>query len=539
MKVPSADPRHILAIDLGTSGAKVGLVTTTGHVVGFEKEPVDLILGDGGLAEQDPNAWWQAICRASCRLLARRLVPLDTITAACAGAQWGCTVAVDASGKPLRHAHSWLDQRGSRHARHIVGGWDRIPGTPYSARKLVTWLRRTGGAPSADGKDPVGHINWIRTEQPDIYAATRWFLDVPEYLTLCMSGRAVASYDTIVARWCTDNRDLTKIHYDKRLLSITGLDHAKLPEIVPSASIVGLMTSTAKVELGLPDTLDIAVIAGVGDTVAAGIGSGAVDEYHHHLYIGTSAWYSCHMRHKRADLSRTVFALPSAVPHQYWVAAIQESAGKTVEWLLDNVIFDSDEFATAERSDDALARLNAVGMSAPPGSNGVIFTPWLNGERTPIEDSTIRGGWHNLSLTSRRADLVRSVIEGVVFNCRWMAEAVEGLSKGLRPRGAMAPIRFIGGGAISPLWCQIVADIFDRPIAQVRDPVVANLRGAGILGAIGTGHLQWSEVAGAVEIAETFIPNPLLRQRYDDMFKAFTQIYKRNKPIHKCLHRDR
>ena len=532
--MPQHNECYVLAIDLGTSGAKVALVTTTGRVVAHEKEHVDLILGEGGLAEQDPQQWWQAICRASRRLLQKQPVPVETIVAACAGSQWSCTIAVDANGTPLRRAHSWLDSRGHKQARQVVGGWIRVPGTPYSARKLMTWLRRTGGAPSIDGKDPVGQIHWIRTDEPKIYAATRWFLDAPEYLTLRLSGRAVATPDSIVTRWCTDNRDLSNVRYDPKLLALTGIERAKLPDLVPSASVVGPMTSAARSYLGLGGDHEISIVAGVGDTIAAAIGAGAVGDYQPYLYIGTSAWYSYHLPHKRADVIRSVFTLPSVVPERYWSIGIQETAGKAIEWLLDNIIFASDEFASEPRSEDALARLNAVGMASPPGSNGVIFAPWLNGERTPVDDNNVRGGWHNLSLTTTRADLVRSVIEGVVFNARWMIESVDRLAKKDRPPLSL-PIRFIGGGASSDLFCQIAANVLGRSIAQVRDPVSANLRGAGLLGAIGIGHLKWSQVSNVVEIARTFSPEPSLRQLYDDRFKAFVRIYKGNKSVYRDL----
>ncbi|MCX4160922.1 MULTISPECIES: FGGY-family carbohydrate kinase [Paraburkholderia] len=530
--MPLRNESYVLAIDLGTSGAKVALVTTAGRVVAHEKEHVDLILGEGGLAEQDPHQWWQAICSASRRLLQRQAVPAEAIVAACAGSQWSCTVAIDANGMPLRHAHSWLDSRGHKQARRVVGGWVRVPGTPYGARKLMTWLRRTGGAPSIDGKDPIGHIHWIRAEEPEIYAATRWFLDAPEYLTLRLSGRATATPDSIVPRWCTDNRDLSKVQYDEKLLALSGIERTKLPDLVPAASVVGPVTPQARLDLGLTGEREIAVVAGVGDTIAAAIGAGAVGDYQPYLYVGTSAWYSYHLPDKRADVMRSVFTLPSVVPERYWAVAIQETAGKALEWLLDNIIFASDAFTSDGRSDDALVRLNGVGMTAPAGSNGVIFTPWLNGERTPIDDNTIRGGWHNLSLSTTRADLVRSVIEGVMFNCRWMIECADRLADS-RHRPMSAPIRFIGGGATSSLLCQIAANISGRSIAQVRDPVSANLRGAGILGAIGTGHLKWSQVADSVEIAQIFSPESEFRQRYDDMFKTFVRIYEKNKPVYR------
>ena len=132
------------------------------------------------------------------------------------------------------------------------------------------------------------------------------------------------------------------------------------------------------------------------------------------------------MPFKRTDIVHNIASLPSVVPGTYWVATVQDVAGKAVDWLLDSVVYAQDGMLDASpRPTDALERLNALAVSAPPGCNGVVFTPWLNGERTPVDDQTVRGGWFNVSLSTTRADLARSVFEGIALNTRWMLEAVE------------------------------------------------------------------------------------------------------------------
>ena len=164
---------------------------------------------------------------------------------------------------------------------------------------------------------------------------------------------------------------------------------------------------------------------------------------------------------------------------------------------------------------------------APPGSGGVIFTPWLNGERTPVEDRFIRGGFHNLSLSASREDLVRAVFEGVALNTRWLLQAVERFT-----RRRLEPIRIIGGGARSDVWCQIFADVLDRTIDQVSDPVNAGTRGAGLLAAVGLGELTFDQVPDRVPVAASYRPDPAAAELYDDLFREFTGLYRRNRKAH-------
>ena len=496
--------RYVIGVDLGTGGPKVALATTDGTILGHEAEHVDLILLPGGGAEQDPDAWWGAIVAATRRLLARDLVPAEEIAAICMSSQWAGTVPVDASGRHLHNAVIWMDGRGAAYSRELTSGGVTVPGAGYNARALREWLSRTGGAPSRSGKDPVGQIQWLRHERPDVYAASAHLLDVPEYLTMRLTGRAVAGYDTAVQRWCTDNRDPSAVRYDESLARRSGIDLAKQPESVQ-------------------------VVVGTGDTTAAAVGAGAVEDYVGHLYIGTSAWLSAHVPFKRTDVLRNIASLPAVVPDRYWVATIQDVAGKAIDWLIEKVVYPDDGMLDARpRPDDALERLNALALSAPPGSNGVIFAPWLNGERTPVDDPYVRGGWFNVSLSTTRADLARSVFEGIALNARWMKEAVERFVRRELP-GGFQELTFIGGGARSALWCQTLADVLGCTILQTVDPILANARGAALIAAVGVGELTWAEIPSSVKIASSYHPDSRRRAVYDEQYRTFTDIYRKNR----------
>ncbi len=293
---------------------------------------------------------------------------------------------------------------------------------------------------------------------------------------------------------------------------------------------MGFLTDAAATELGI--AAGTPVIGGTPDVQSAALGSGAVRDYEGHLYLGTSSWLSCHVPFKKTDVLRGVASLPSPLPGRYFVADEQETAGACLTWLRDQVLHPDDLLETGPPPDDLFERIDRLAASAPVGSRGVIFTPWLNGERTPVDDHTIRAGWHNLSLRTERADLVRAVLEGVAYNSRWLLESVE------RFTGRPFPwLNVIGGGGVSPVWAQIHADVLDRPIRRVDHPIRANARGAALLAGITLGAVRVDELDDLVPVAEVHEPNPANRGTYDELYDAFRAIYRQNKGIHRRLNR--
>ena len=512
--------RHILAIDLGTSALKVALVSVAGEVVAADEEAHQADLLPGGGAEQDAEGWWDLITRVSSRLMARDVVPAEEVAAVCCTAQWSGTVPVDTSGRPVRKAIIWMDARGAPYARRITGGPVRIQG--YGPDKLARWIRKTGGIPSHSGKDSIAHILWLQHAEPESYRAASLFLEPKDWLNLRLTGRAAASFDSIALHWVTDNRRPDRIGYDPGLLRRAGVAREKLPDLVAATDILGPLLAGPAAALGVPAGLP--VVAGTPDLHSAAIGSGATRDFQAHLYVGTSSWLTCHVPFKRTDLLRNIASLPSAIPGRYFVADEQETAGAALTFLRDRVLFDGDPPPGAYREFDRMA------ASVPPGSGGVIFTPWLYGERTPVEDRFLRGGFHNLSLSTTRDELVRAVFEGVALNTRWLLAAVERFT-----RRRLEPIRFIGGGARSALWCQIFADVLGRGVEQVADPVNANARGAGMLAAVALGELTFDDIPDRVSVTASYRPDPATAGLYTMLFGEFVGLYKRNRKAYARL----
>ncbi len=521
---------HVLTIDLGTSGPKTAVFTVEGEYVDDEFEPVALLLGDHGAAEQRPSDWWDAIVAGVTRLRERGAVPADGFAAISVTSQWSGTVAIDAAGEPVCDAIIWMDSRGAEQIGRIVGGPLKVQG--YDPRKLRKWIQLTGGIPSLSGKDPIAHIHWLRQHRPELDDRTEMYLEPKDWLNLRLTGVAAATFDSIVMTWVTDNRDPSNVRYDDELLQLAGIRREWMPDLVAATSVVGFLTQDAAAQLGI--VAGTPVIGGTPDVQSAAIGSGAVRDYEGHLYLGTSSWLSCHIPIKKTDVLRGVASLPSPLPGRYFVANEQETAGACVNWLRDNVLYSDDELRADPAPADVLARMDRVAATAEAGAGGVIFTPWLNGERTPVDDHTIRGGWHNVSLRTDRADLVRAVLEGVAFNSRWLLDAVEKFT------GRPFPwLNVVGGGGNSAIWAQIHADVLDRPIRRIERPIAANSRGAALLAGLALGRITVDDLGDKVHVVEVHEPNGAHRAVYDEMYGAFRSIYKQNKGVHRKLNRHR
>lgn len=518
---------YVLAVDLGTGGPKVALVSTDGEIVGCEFVETSLHLFDRGGAEQNPLEWWDAIMTGARSLLGRDLVPVERIVGIGLTSQWSGTVAMDREGRPLGNAVIWMDTRGSPYIHRVTGGGLAVQG--YDVRRLPRWIRLTGGIPGRAGKDPTAHILYLEHERPEVFEAAEVFLEPVDYLGFRFTGQIAASYDSITAHWVTDNRDLANVVYDDELIAWSGLDRNRLPDLRPTNSVLGTISDDVARELGLDS--DVRVVIGTGDVHSAAVGSGAVGDFEGHLYIGTSSWLTCHVPFKRTDLLRSITTIPSAIPGRYLVADEQESAGACLTFLRDNVFF-ADDGLTDGRPDDVYAAFDRLAGTAPAGSDRVIFTPWLHGERTPVEDADVRGGFFNLSLRTTRAHLVRAVLEGVAYNSRWLLESVEKLTK-----RRLDPINFVGGGATSDLWAQIHADVLGRTIRQVENPVQANVRGAALLAAMALGYGRVDDIASRVPIRATFRPDPRHHTLYGELFGEFTNLYRQNRKTHRRLNR--
>lgn len=514
--------KYVLAIDLGSGGPKVVLVSDRGTLIDFERYSTGtLLLPDGG-AEQDPEAWWQAIANGIRTVVSKGHVAPDAIVAISVSTQWSVTIPVDREGRHLANAIHWMDSRGARYTKAVTDGPIKVAG--YGVPQLWHWMRLTGGAPTTSGNDALAHILHIKYDRPDVYRQTYKFLEPMDYVNFRLTGRCAATHGTVYPYLLTDNRNNYQIDYSSRLIRWTDLDREKLPDLWPVDSVLGTLRADLADEWGLPRTVQ--VVAGTSDSQAALLGSGAVHDYQGHLCVGTSSWLSCHVPFKKTDIFRYIATMPSAVRGRNMVMAEQGAAGKCLEvlgrqWLFNDVL-ENAQPGGAEPF-DLYERLFDLAEKVSPGSDQLLFLPWLNGAGPPAGTGDTRGGFLNQNLQTTRNHAVRAVLEGVANNLRWVREGVE------RFIGrSFDTLHFIGGGAQSPLWCQIVADVVDRPVRQVAEPNFAIARGAALHAWLALGQMNLDDVARSVEIAQVYQPRREYRQLYDQLFREFVASYKSN-----------
>jgi xylulokinase len=523
-------PPQILAIDLGTSGMKAALVAADGTVTGWAERAVPLRLLPGGGAEQDPLAWWDALAAVTTDLGRAHPEHLRAVTTVCSSTQGEGTIPVDAAGLPLTDCVTWLDMRGAAHLRRQFGGFPSYGG--MSVRRIARWLRLTGGMPSATGKDPAAHMLFIRDELPEVYERTATFLNVLDWINLKLTGRTVATVDSILTSWVTDNRRPSNIRYSPALVRDCGIDADKLPPIVACTEVIGTLTPDAAAHLGLPAT--VAVVAGAIDNTAAAVGAGTTGDNQPHLYLGTSSWIAAHVRRKKTDVTASIASVPCAVPDRYLMTALQATAGANLTWLRDKIVeYDDPLVGAGHVSRDEgwiYDAFDTIIPSVPAGANGVLYTPWLYGERAPVDNPSLRAGFFNVSLDTNRSDLLRAVFEGVALNTRWLTGAVN------RFLGAPVTSMVItGGGARSDSWCQIFADVLDMQIRRDARPVAVNARGAGWIGAVGAGMVSFADIPALMRNDHVFEPDPAHRSRYDEIFDVYRDLHKRLAPVYKRL----
>jgi xylulokinase len=530
--MPQASHSFVLALDMGSGSVKAALVSRAGELAGAGSAAIDTTFLPNGGAEQVPAQWWAASVAAARTALEEAAVPPEQVRAVACTTAWSITVPVDAQGEAVANALTWMDTRGGVYNRALVSGWPKVEG--YAASKLWTWVRLTGIAPQHSGIDGLGHILYFKHERPEVYSRTHKFLEPMDYLNLRLTGQCAASFSTAFPYVLTDNRNPGRIDYHPALLRLGGVDRAKLPDLRPVNQILAPLSGTAAAELGLvPGT---PVVTGCGDSHAATIGAGAVRDYEGYFCIGTSAWMSCHVPAKKTDLIHKIGTMPAALPGRYIVLGEQGIAGRCLEFLKDHVLFPAAADGAGPRAEgtseppDHYAVLNAEAARVAAGSEGLIFTPWINGVIAPTEDIHTRSAFFNQSIRTTRGHYARAVMEGVAFNLRWLKGYVEKFIG--RP---FERLNFIGGGATSEVWCEILADTLGCPIRQVANPRSAIAMGAAFAAFAALGEIRLDEIPGLVKIRATYEPDESRRKVYDAQFREFLEFYRRMKPLYKRM----
>jgi xylulokinase len=521
-----SDERSVLAIDLGSGGPKVAVVTERGEILANARSSVSTLFVDGGGAEQDPRDWWRTVDRAVRTVLSHAQVDRGRIVAVSCTGQWSVTAPVDSGGQPLMNAVHWTDSRGAPDTQALTDGLIKIDG--YGVRRLLRWIQITGAVPTHAGADSLAHILFLKRARPDIYARTHKLLEPMDFLNLRLTGRFSASYATVFPYLLTDNRDVNHVHYHEGLLRLAAVDREKLPDLVPVDAVLGTLQPEIAAAWKLPPATQ--VVCGTTDNQTAALGAGSIDDAVGYISVGTTSWLSCHIPFKKCNLLRAIATMPSAIPGRNIVVAEQGAAGRCLEAVIERLLCaDRNWLLDGERS-SVYAELFEEAAAVRPGCDGLLFLPWLNGSGPPAADGRVRGGFINQTLRTGRAEAVRAVMEGIAFNLGWLLPHVETFVG-----RKFETVRMVGGAAESDLWCQIFADIFDRPIHRVASPRLATVRGGALHALMSLGIRRRDEISSLVPISAVFEPNPRNRKVYRELSSAFVKCYKRMRGVFAML----
>lgn len=494
----------LCGIDLGAGSLKTVIVGRDGELAGSAAQDIATRSPAAGWSEQDPQDWWQALCQTSRRAIAEAGIAATDIAAIAFSAGAHTPVLEDADGRVLRPAILWSDQRSAREAREL----DERHGEAILAigcnRAVPTWTQP--------------QLLWLARHEPDIFSRIHRLYVAKDWLRSRLTGTWESDPTEAVGTLLYDGRNR---HWSESLCAMIGLDPAVLPPVVAPSSIVGDVTRAAAGATGF--AAGTLVVCGSSDTSIEVFGAGAVAAGQAAVKLATAATVSIIAPHPRID--RSVINYPFVVPGHWYTIGATNSCASAHRWLRDRFfVQEGDRDRTG-----AFAEMDRLAAALPAGSNGLLFHPYLNGERTPHWDPLLRAGFIGLTFQHGPGHFVRALYEGVAFSLRDVLEALRG--QGLDAASA----RLIGGGARSATWRQIVCDVLGIPLEL---PAVADASfGAALIAGVGAGLFadELEAVGRAVQVVARHEPDPVRRERYEALYGIYRDAARVLTPIHHRL----
>ncbi len=492
---------YLLAHDLGTSGNKASLFTEDGALVKSMTCSYGLDVKNGNWAEQNADDWWQAVCDSTKALL-EGINPAEVAGVSFSGQMMGA-LCVDSEGNPLRPAIIWADMRATEIISELHEKIDDL-----------TYYKLTGHRMSASYS--AAKLAWVKRYEPEIYAKTDKVLNAKDYIIFRLTGNLLTEPSDASS---TCLLDIGKLTWSDTLADLYGISMDKLPELRRSIDIGGYVTREAAAATGLKEGTP--VICGGGDGVCAAVGSGIVREGSANCCLGTSSWVSFAAKEPLIDPAMTTFNFAHMVPGYVLPTGTMQQGGGALSWavktLFKDVPYDKNE---------VYRRVNEEVYASPVGAKGLIFHPYLIGERSPRWNDKAKGSFIGLTLEHDRGDMLRAVMEGVALNFSVILDAFRG-------NGAdISELILMGGGARNPAWRQILADVL---ALKVKTPTVleeATSMGAAIAAGVGSGVFKdFNVIDRFLTIAAEVEPNTSLTDTYADCRARFDNTYFALEPL--------
>ena len=493
---------YLLGIDIGTSSTKTVLFNISGEVVASATDIYPLYQPKNGWAEQDADDWWNAVITSVREVMAKSKVnPKDVKGIGLSGQMHGL-VMLGKENKPLGRSIIWCDQRTAFECEQITA--------LVGAEKLIEITAN----PALTGFT-ASKIMWVKNNEPEIYAKCEKILLPKDYIRFKLTGEFATEVSDGSGMQLLDipNRKWSGYVLDK-----LGIDINLLGKVYESPEITGIVTKEAAGLCGLCE--GIPVVGGAGDQAASAIGNGIVKEGVISATIGTSGVVFAHLDNIAIDKKGRVHTFCHAVPGAWHVMGVTQSAGLSYKWFRDNFMT-SEKFTADQLETNPNVIIDKIAGSSPAGANGLIYLPYLMGERTPHLDADCRGVFFGLSGMHEKKDLLRAVMEGVVFSMNDCLGIIREM--GTSPNFVYAA----GGGANSPLWRQMMADIMNIEIA-VNNSTESGALGVAILAGVGSGI--YKDVVSACDSIIKRQDSQLCQEKnknlYEEMYKIYVNLYK-------------
>ena len=492
---------YLLGVDLGTSGTKTVLFDVNGQAIASETVEYPLHQPQNGWAEQAPEDWWDAARTTIRSVIDQSGVKAEDIKGLGISGQMHGLVLLDADGNVLREAILWCDGRTQEECDEITNTIGRERLIQITANPALTGFT-------------AGKILWVRKHEPELWAKVRHILLPKDYVRFKLTGEYASEMSDASG---TNLLDVPNRCWSKEILDALNIDDSLMPRLTESSDVAGYITSEAAQLTGLVAGTPVA--GGAGDNAAAAVGTGVVVEGKAFTTIGTSGVVFAHSDKVQIDPQGRVHTFCAAVPGAYTVMSCTLAAGLSLKWYRDT--FCQAEIDAAKEMDtDPYILMNQQAEKSPIGANRLIFLPYLMGERSPLLDSNARGAFIGLSAIHTRKDLLRAVMEGVTYSQRQNLDVLRAMH--VAPDTMLA----CGGGAKSPFWRKMMADVFNMPVKTVKNTEGPAL-GAAILAGVAAGIYKDipSACAQVIRENEPLTPGAAEHNAYERVYSVYESLY--------------
>ncbi len=491
--------KYLIAHDMGTSSNKASLFTTDGRLIKSCTVSYDVHFFQKNCAEQDPLDWWNAVCTAT-RKIVEGICPADILGISFSSQMQACVI-VDPKGNVLRPAMIWADLRAEVQARQLVErvGEERMyelnghrASASYSIEKLM----------------------WIRDNEPELYGQTYKMLLAKDYIICRLTGRFVTDYSEASG---TDAFDLRRLEWSREILDAAEIEEEKMPELHASTDVIGQMLPEAAAALGIaPETK---VVCGGGDGPCSALGAGSIEKGQMFLSFGTSAWIAGTSDEVFLDKDKTLICFGHVIPGKYMPCGTMQAAGSSYSYIKKALCREEERRAEKEGT-SVYDILNRLVMRSPAGAKGLVFLPYMLGERSPRWNPDTSGSFLGIKMEHEKCDYVRAVLEGVAMNLDLILSAH-------REHAHVEELMLTGGGAKGNVVAQILSDVLGVTLHRLDHVETATSVAAAVIAGVGVGAFRdFSVIRQFVKPELTFHPDTHNREAYVRQKTLFEEGYR-------------